>query len=266
MLEVEAAFIILTKDQDQVFSIISELITNKGYNFNKKGFQIIHDTYFDTKNDLLKQSGIALRIRNINERSFKITLKILENSNEHYSKRIEIEDNYSKEMLRQIITKLNSYINLNLHNFPLDHVDNNPILNLSRLDFKIILNKRTKRKIVNAVDKISGKNYFEFVIDTTKYIFNNNYIAIKELEIESKILENDLVMNQFVKELKFKNEQLKYWPYNKLLTGKVVEQLLYNNELKKNIDYDDRNMLTLSGIEKIDHFIRHNQIKENRTF
>lgn len=78
MLEVEAAFIILTKDQDQVLSIISELITNKGYNYNKKGIQIIHDTYFDTKNYLLKQTGIALRIRVINEHFVKITLKILE--------------------------------------------------------------------------------------------------------------------------------------------------------------------------------------------
>ncbi|HET7643614.1 MAG TPA: CYTH domain-containing protein, partial [Nitrososphaeraceae archaeon] len=92
MLEVEAAFLILTKDQDQVFSIISELITNKGYNYNKNGIRIIHDTYFDTKNNLLKQTGMALRIRNINEHFFKITLKILENSTEHYSKRIEIED------------------------------------------------------------------------------------------------------------------------------------------------------------------------------
>ena len=266
MLEVEAAFIILTKDQDLVFSIISDLIINKGYNYNKNGIQIIQDTYFDTKNNLLKQTGIALRIRNINEHFFKITLKILENSTEHYSKRIEIEDNYSNEGLTQIVMKLNSYLHLNLHNFTLDHFDSNPLVNLSRLGFKIILNKKTERKIVNAIDKISGKNYFEFVIDTTSYIFNNNCITIKELEIESKILENDLVLSQFVKELKFKNEQFKYWPYNKLLTGKVLEELLYNNELKENIDFDEKKILTLSGIEKVDLFIRHNQIKSNKTY
>ena len=68
------------------------------------------------------------------------------------------------------------------------------------------------------------------------------------------------------KELKFKNEQFKYWPYNKLLTGKVLEELLYNNELKENIDFDDKKILTLSGIEKVDLFIRYNQIKSNKTF
>jgi uncharacterized protein YjbK len=264
--EVEAALIILSKDEDQVFRIISKLITDKGYNYKKNGIQIIHDTYFDTKNDLLKQNGIALRIRNINEHIFKITLKILQNSTEHYAKRVEIEDNYSNEMLRQIIMKLNSYLNLNLLNFSFEHVDNNPILNLTGLGLKIIQNKKTERKIVNAINKSSHKVDFEFCFDTTTYILNNNYISIQELEIESKHLETDLVLSQFVKELSFKKDQFRYWPFNKLLTGKVLEALFYNNELKENKDYDDKKILTLSGIEKIELFIKNKEINVNKTF
>ncbi len=266
MSEVEAALIILSKNEEEVFSIIRELITNQGYNYKKNGIQIIHDTYFDTKNDLLIQNGIALRIRNINEEFFKITLKILQNSTEHYSKRIEIEDNYSKEMLNQIIMKLNSYLNLNLPDFSSEHFDNNPILNLSKLGFKIIQNKKTERKIINAFNKSSDHINFEFVFDTTTYIFNNNYITIKELEIESKHLESDLVLSQFVKELIFKKDQFRYWPYNKLLTGKVLEELLYTNGLKENKDYDDKKILTFSGIEKTELFIKNKEINLNKTF
>ena len=92
MSEVETALIILSKDYDQIFNVIDGLISNKGYITKKNGIQIIHDTYFDTKDEILKKNKIALRIRDINEQISKITLKILQNTTENYSKRIEIED------------------------------------------------------------------------------------------------------------------------------------------------------------------------------
>jgi hypothetical protein len=45
-----------------------------------------------------------------------------------------------------------------------------------------------------------------------------------------------------------------------LLTGKVIEILLDNNELKENKDYDDKRILTLSGLEKIELFIKSKNI------
>jgi uncharacterized protein YjbK len=256
--EVETALIILSKDYDQIFNVINELITKKGYRTKTNGIQIIHDTYFDTKDEILKKNGIALRIRDINE-VFKITLKILQNTTENYSKRIEIEDIYSKEMLDQIILKINSYVNLNILKPSLKDYHTDPKLNLIMLGFKIIQNKRTHRKIVNAINKSSDQTEFEFVFDTTTYIFdnnNNNNITNIELEIESKLSKNDTVLNDFVRELKLNPTLFKYWPYNKLLTGRVIEILLYNNELKEITDYDDKKILTLSGLEKIELYIK----------
>lgn len=40
-----------------------------------------------------------------------------------------------------------------------------------------------------------------------------------------------------------------------MLTGKVIELLLGNNELIENKDYDDDKILTLSGLDKIELFI-----------
>ena len=56
------------------------------------------------------------------------------------------------------------------------------------------------------------------------------------------------------------NPSLKFWPYNKLLTGQVIETLLNNHELKENKDYDDRKILTLSGLEKIELYIKSRNI------
>ena len=259
MSEVETALIILSKDHDQIFNVIDGLISNKGYRTRKNGIQIINDTYFDTKDEILKKNEIALRIRDINKQVSKITLKILQNTTENYSKRIEIEDIYSKEMLDQIILKINSYINLNIIKSPLKYHHIDPKLNLINLGFKIIQNKQTHRKIVNAINKRSNQTEFEFVFDTTTYIFNNNNnnnITNIELEIESKLSKDEAILNDFVRELKLNQTLFKYWPYNKLLTGKVIEILLSNSELKENKDYDDKRILTLSGLEKIELFIK----------
>jgi uncharacterized protein YjbK len=256
--EVETALIILSKDYDQIFNVIDGLISNKGYITKKNGIQIIHDTYFDTKDEILQKNEIALRIRIIDKQVSKITLKILQNTTENYSERIEIEDIYSTEMLNQIILKINSYLNLNIFSFPLKYYNNDPKLNLINLGFKKILNKQTQRKIFNAVNKSSNQTEFEFVFDTITYIFdnNNNNITNLELEIESKLSKNNkTILKDFVRELRLNQDLFKYWPYNKLLTGKIIEILLDNNELIKNKDYDDKKILTLSGLDKIELFI-----------
>lgn len=261
MSEVETALIILSKDYDQIFNVIDELICNKGYRTKTNGIQIIHDTYFDTKDEILKKNEIALRIRIIDEQVSKITLKILQNTTENYSERIEIEDIYSKETLNQIILKINSYLNLPILKPSLKYYHIDPKLNLINLGFKIIQNRQTHRKIVNAINKSSNQTEFEFVFDTTTYISkNNNNITNMELEIESKLSKNNVVLNDFVRDLKLYQTLFKYWPYNKLLTGKVIEILLDNKELKENKDYDDKKILTLPGLEKIELFIKSRNI------
>ena len=77
MSEVETAFIIHSTNYDQIFNVIDQLIVSEGYIAKKNGIQLIHDTYFDTKDEILKKNEIALRIREIDEQVIKITLKKL---------------------------------------------------------------------------------------------------------------------------------------------------------------------------------------------
>ena len=258
MSEIETAFIILSKNYNHIFNVINQLIFSEGYKAKKNGIQIIHDTYFDTKDEILKKNDIALRIREIDGKVSKITLKILKTTTNNYSERIEIEDIYSKEMLNQIILKINLHLNLHISNNHLKyHNIIDPKLNLISLGFKIIQTRQTHRKIVNAISKSSNKIGFEFVFDTTTYIFDNNKnITNLELEIELKLSNNIAVLNNFVRQLKINQPLFRFWPYNKLLTGKVIEILLENHELKENKDYDEKKTLTLAGLEKIELFIK----------
>jgi adenylate cyclase class IV len=255
--EIETAFMILSTNYDRIFTIIDQLISDEGYKTEKNGIQVIHDTYFDTKDEILKHHESAIRIREIDKQDSTITLKMLKNTTKNYSERIELEDTYSREMLNQIIVKINSLLNLNIVNTSLKYDNTDPKLNLINLGFKTIQNRRTHRKIINATGKNSSQTEYEFVFDTTTYIFDNYNSSITsiELEIELKFSKNITVLDNFVRKLK-KNPSLKYWPYNKLLTGKVVEILLNSHDLKENKDYDDKKILTLSGLEKIEKYIK----------
>ena len=261
MSEIETAFMILSKNYDQIFTIIDQLISDEGYKTDKNGIQIIDDTYFDTKDEILKNHESALRIREIDKQGSIITLKILKNTTKNYSERIEIEDIFSKEILNQIIAKISSHLNLNIVNTSLKYDSTDPKLNLINLGFKTIQNRHTHRKIINATGKNSAQTEYEFVFDTTTYIFDNhnNSITSIELEIELKFSKNITVLDNFVRKLKM-NPSLKFWPYNKLLTGQVIETLLNNHELKENKDYDDKKILTLSGLEKIELYIKSRNI------
>ena len=253
---------ILSKNYDQIFTIVDQLISDEGYKTDKNGIQIIHDTYFDTKDEILKNHESALRIREIDKQDSIITLKILKNTTKNYSERIEIEDIYSKEILNKIIAKINSHLNLNIVNTSLKYYDStDPKLNLINLGFKTIQNRHTHRKIINATGKNSAQTEYEFVFDTTTYIFDNHNSSITsiELEIELKFSKNITVLDNFVRKLKM-NPSLKFWPYNKLLTGQVIEILLNNHDLKENKDYDDKKILTLSGLEKIELYIKSRNI------
>jgi inorganic triphosphatase YgiF len=252
---------IISKNYDQIFTIIDQLICEEGYKTEKDGIQIINDTYFDTKDEILKNHESALRIREIDKQDSVITLKILKNTTKNYSERIEIEDTYSKEMLNQVLAKINSQLNVNIVNTSQQYHSIDPKLNLINLGFKIIQNRLTHRTIVNATGQNSAQKEYEFVFDTTTFIFDhhNSSINSMELEIELKFSKNITILDNFVRKLK-RNSSLKFWPYNKLLTGIVLEMLLNNHDLKENKDYDDRKILTLSGLEKIEKFIKSRNI------
>ena len=115
MSEIESTFVVLSRDYNRVYNLISECIFNNGYGIEKKEIQI-SDVYFDTKDEILKNKETALRIRTINDKITKITLKIPRNVTENYSERVELEENWSKESLNQILSRLNSYLYLDINN------------------------------------------------------------------------------------------------------------------------------------------------------
>jgi hypothetical protein len=263
MSEVEVAFIILSRDQNKAIVTIKDLILGEGYLVEEKGIIKINDTYFDTKDKSLEKEKIAFRVRITNETNAKVTLKIPKKSNRDYSERTEIEKPLSKDTLDEVMSTLNSRVNINIGKPGFDNNNNNyfsgdPKPSLLKLGFRMIQNRETYRNVINAVSKKSKQTEYEFAIDATTYITNGHRISNTEVEIESKNATNNDYsrLTNFIDTLKKHNELFQIWPHSKLATGKAIEELLDNNQLKECHDFDGNNILTHSGIEKITAHIK----------
>lgn len=255
--EVERALIILSNEYDQVLSIINDLISRNGYLVEQSGPQKIKDIYFDTRDEILKEQKTALRLRTIDDKIFKIALKISKNEKGDESERVEIEKGWSQESFIEIMNELNSRLGARMFKFW--NYNDNPEIALTGANFQQIQERRTERNIINALNSGSHQIEFEFAIDRTLYHLDPTckQYGLMELEIESKQSDNHKVMDRLANELITRHPStFKLWPHSKIATGKAMETLLSYHELKKDLDYDDENLLTPLGIEKIDSLIR----------
>lgn len=144
--------------------------------------------YYDTRDKKLESQKIQLRVRILQERVYKVTLKVLKEIRENYSERVEIERFWSQEAFNIIA---NNLVRMNIRFQSSERsYDNDPKITFNNLGLIIIQNRKTMREILNAVNKISGQIEFEFDIDTTSILLNsNNEIRFSEVEIESKKVE-----------------------------------------------------------------------------
>jgi inorganic triphosphatase YgiF len=254
MSEVEAVMLFLTRNIKVIFEKIQNAIRNGSYEPVKNGTEKIHDLYYDTQDKKLEARKIQLRVRILDEKVYKVTLKVLKEIRENYSDRVEIERYWSQEAFNDITNNLVT-MNIRFQNHQRSY-DNDPKITFKNLGLIIIQNRKTIREILNAVNKASGQIEFEFDVDTTTILLNsNNEIRFSELEIESKKSGNEKKLDKLVSEV-LKFPEFMPWPYNKLETGIAIRNLFDNKLLEPKTDYDEKNELTLNGIKKISDFLK----------
>jgi inorganic triphosphatase YgiF len=254
MSEIEAAILILAKERNSIFEMIEKVIKKNGYVPDRNGIQNINDRYFDTQNNDLEQKKIALRIRMIDGKAFKITLKMLKMTTENYSNRSELEATWSQDSFCEIVNKLKS-TGINLGDCK-HYYHEDPVRTLEYFRLSIFQNRLTSRHIINAIDKASRQIEFEFAVDNTRFIMDDEKkFGYSELEIESKKIGNEQIISKFIKELTI-NPEFRYWPYSKLETGMAINYLFKNKKLIQNTNYDKNYSLTDMDFEKISDFLK----------
>ncbi|HET6727071.1 MAG TPA: CYTH domain-containing protein [Nitrososphaeraceae archaeon] len=254
MSELEAAMLFLSSNREVIFEKIENVIRSSSYESAKSGTEKIHDLYYDTRDKKLEAQKIQLRVRILQERVYKVTLKVLKEIRENYSDRVEIERFWSQEAFDVIA---NNLVRMNIRFQGSERsYDNDPKITFNNLGLIIIQNRKTIREILNAVNKISGQIEFEFDVDTTSILLNgNNEIRFSELEIESKKSGNEKKLDKIVGEV-IKFPEFMSWPHSKLETGMAIRTLFNNKLLDPKSDYDEKNELTANGIRKISDLLK----------
>lgn len=258
MTEVENALLILTRDYKQVQKIIKQLILRNGYLLEQKGGMSMIDKYFDYEDKSLKRQKIELRLRFIEGGMSKITLKVLEKETQAHSERVEIERPWSCQSFDEIMRELSFYLGGQAFEHSDCNINEDPENTLINAKFKKIQERKTERNIINAINSRSNELEFEFAIDRTFYHLNSSckHYGVMELEIESKKTSNYEILDRLVNELISDHESIfRLWSNSKLATGIAIEALLSGMGLKAE-DFDNGGLLTLSGAEKIESFIK----------
>jgi inorganic triphosphatase YgiF len=252
--EIEAAMLFLSSNRKVIFEKIQNVIRNSSYEPVKNGTEKIHDLYYDTSDKNLEAQKIQLRIRILQEKVYKVTLKVLKRIRENYSDRVEIERLWSHEAFKDIV---NNLVNMNIRFQYLEGCyDNDPKITFNNLGLIILQNRKTVREILNAVNRISGQIEFDFDFDTTTILLNsNNEIRFTELEIESKKSGNEKKLDKIVSEV-LKFPEFMPWRHSKLETGMAITSLFNNKSLELKSDYDENNELRANGVRKISDFLK----------
>jgi uncharacterized protein YjbK len=261
--EVENALLILANDNEQVQKIINELLLRNGYTSEHKGRRTMIDTYFDYKDNSLKNHKIELRIRSIEGGVSKITLKVLKKEAPSQSERVEIERPWSRESFDEIMKELSSLLGGHALEHSAYYVNEDPENILTSANFRKIQERKTERNIINAINSQPSELEFEFAIDRTFYHLSASYknYGLMELEIESKKTGNYEILDRLVNELVTDHQSVfRLWPHSKLATGLAIEAMLSSKELKAGEGFDNDGLLTLSGAKKIESFIKTNPI------
>jgi inorganic triphosphatase YgiF len=214
MSEVEAGMLFLSSDRKVIFEKIQNVIQSSSYEPVIDGTEKIHDLYCDTQHKKLEGQKIQLRVRILEEKVYKVTLKVLKEIRENYSDRVEIERFWSKEAFDDIANNL-VRMNIRFQHHERSY-DKDPKITFNNLGLIIIQNRKMMREILNAVNKISGQIEFEFDVDSTTILFNsNNEIPFSELEIESKKGGNEKKLDKIVGQV-LKLPEFRRWPHSKL--------------------------------------------------
>jgi inorganic triphosphatase YgiF len=213
----------------------------------------IRDLYFDTSQRILQTSGWALRVRTIGPRRL-LALKGAEQLSEWGAvTRIEIEADWSQEILARVHQKLReNNVPLLAGSGPFD--PSSPVNTMHGLGLETLQDRRMFRHI-RRVYSGSGQEEppdVELTLDTVLFNLEDRDVEHYEVEIEIRTEKGREAAKRMVKALKrLFPSALKIWPHNKLATGLALEKLARRGDLDSHLGGQSIPPRTYEAIDKI---------------
>ena len=249
--ESEIALII----KDNVDRIRNELSGTRRvleYDLKPKPFEIINDTYYDTKDKFLREKRITLRIRKIDDTLLISTKSDIRKIAENIIQRRELERPWSYNSIRMIARNLKLKTpTVSISNFqrvPISRV-------LATMALDVNQQRRTERKPRDIVTR--GEIPFsvaEMAIDGVTYAFEDLKVGFSEIEVEAKAPRSLSKIREIADALVSKyRPSLQQWFHGKFVTGLAIQRLVKTRVLQNYLANSD---LGPDAFELIDRTIR----------
>jgi inorganic triphosphatase YgiF len=218
-LEKEGALLVRAERPGDVLSEIAALTKVGDWTLEPLEPQAIDDVYFDDVRRSLGQRRIALRIRRV-DGVVLLTMKSPLGREGGVATRIEIEEPWSPEALREVVAQLDRAWRA--------PDATAPEAALHELGFAPVQRRRTARDRRAVLDP-DGKTLAELALDTVSYDLPTGLVQLCEIEVESRTAEADV--RPILAALATRFAALAPWPHGKLATGFAAEHAVREGSL-----------------------------------
>ena len=247
--EIEVKLIVASRQPGKIAGSLKKLTSLGDYRLHNRRTIKIRDIYFDTGTADLRKNQLAMRVR------FEGNLVLLTLKGKAAIadwggiKRLEIEEAWSLTTLQNVLKIIPDfkYDPNDLHSF---FLPDNPVKTLTKMDFKIVQDRITKREMRDVVMRGRQESLADFVIDEVHFQTLAGKVIHYEVEIEAAAEKYIEHVHMITQELQTQYpEDLRIWLYSKLETGDVIYQ--YAEDLRKNSFITEGNFISKKGYRMI---------------
>jgi CYTH domain len=239
--EVEGVLLVRADDQDAAGQRVAALETVGRFDLRARPPQRIRDTYLDTADGALATARVAFRVRVLDGRPL-LTLKADPVRSGLAAERLELEAPWSAGALGTVLEELwRRHVDLPAP--PETAGEGEPLADLAGLGLlptQIRETTRTPRDVVERDDPGAGP-VAELTLDDVAYQLSAGRARLLEVEVEAKGPGGlETVQTLLAALAEAFPDDLRPWPYGKLVTGRAVERLLAEGRLAGLLDGDRR--------------------------
>jgi inorganic triphosphatase YgiF len=234
---------------ERILSDLASLQSILTYRLKHLPRRIIHDTYYDTPDRILRKKRVNLRMRNIGEQWFLSAKLGSRMKRGGVISRRETETPWSTPALRQIASQLGLRLPDTSGGPRPD-----PKSELGRMGLQMVQSRETRREGSNV---IKDENLVaELALDTVIFHFNSIQVPLYEIEVELKSDSKTALkaLDDVAKRIISMYPGLvSPWPYGKFVTGRAIEKLQQEGRLQDLLDGQGLKPDAINTIERVIH-------------
>jgi inorganic triphosphatase YgiF len=245
--------LIIKDDADRIRKELAGFRQILGYGLRPKPYRIIYDTYYDTRENFLRQRKISLRTRRLGGTLLISTKSDIRRIAGNIIQRREMERPWSYDSVRLLVRNLK----LKTPTMSVSRFQSIPVSRaLAAMGLDVIQERRTRREARDVVRR--GKSptsiLAELAIDKVTYTLEDIKVELSEVEVEAKSARSLPIVREIAGALVSKYQpSLQQWFHGKFVTGLAIRKLLQTKALQSYLVNGD---LELKAFELIDQAIR----------